>query len=285
MSENHGPLLDRLTRGTRWFWLSEDYRAALPADLNDRVMDLESNDRLHVKQGRSTARVRFDSPWGPLSVYLKRHKRLPWSLRLAAALNPGGRYSPASAEWAHLARARTLGIPVPDTVAAGERIGPWGRLQSFLMVAELIGCQELNEVLPELSKSLSQAEFSRLKRELILEMATLAARLHNAKLFHKDFYLCHFFLDLSERSEAGQRLTLIDLHRLGEHRWTFPRWRWKDLGQLLFSTFGVEGIDDRDRLRFWKHYRRLTGLRFGRWQERLIRWKAERYLAHNRPGG
>ena len=278
---NHGRLVDRLRRGTRWAWVSDDYRAALPGDLDDRVMHLESSDRLHAKQGRSTARVRFDSSYGELSVYLKRHYRLPWTARLAALLHPGGRHSPASAEWAHLQEARRLGIAVPDPVAAGERIGPWGALESYLLVAELLGSEALNEALPGLVASLAPDRFARLKRELIAEMAGIAARLHRARVFHKDLYLCHFFLKTGPGAARGRRLTLIDLHRLGEHRLTAPRWRWKDLGQLLYSTIDVPGIEDRDRLRFWSHYRRRMGLRFPRIEARLIRSKAARYASHN----
>jgi heptose I phosphotransferase len=279
---NHGSLLQRLTRGSRWVWLSDDYRAALPPDLGDRVMSIESSDRYHAKQGRSTARVRFDSDFGTLSVYLKRHDRLPWSSRVAALVYPTGRHTPGAAEWSHLEHARSLGVRVPDAVAAGERIGPWGTLQSFLMVAELVGQRELNEIIPELAASLPAVEFARLKRALAREMAEIAARLHNASVYHKDFYLCHFFLDLSQTSRNGHRLTLIDLHRLGRHRLSAFRWRWKDLAQLLFSTFGVAGLDDRDRLRFWSHYRRLARLRLPRWQLRMVRLKADRYVAHNR---
>lgn len=278
----HGSLWDRLVRGTRWVWLAERYRPALPADLDAKVMTIQSTDRLHAKQGRSTARVRFDSPSGPLTVYLKRHMQLPWSARVAALVLPRGRHTPAAAEWAHLERARSLGIAVPDVVAAGERIGPWGTLQSFLMVAELTGCRELNEALPLLAESLSSEAFARLKRELIIEMAAMTAKLHQAKLFHKDLYLCHFFIALPPREAYGPRLTLIDLHRLGEHRLTSIRWRHKDLAQLLFSTFGVDQIDDRDRLRFWKHYSKHMKLALRGLQRSAIRAKAERYLAHNR---
>ncbi len=274
-------LLHRLTRGTHWSWLADDYRAALPADLDETVMQIESADRFHAKQGRSTARVRFDSPWGQLSVYLKRHERMPWPTRLASLLNPAGRYTPAGSEWSHLQTARSLGVRVPDVVAAGERIGPWGHLQSYLMVAELVGSRELNEVLPGLARSMPPAEFARLKRELTRELAAIAARLHNAGCYHKDLYLCHVFLDLTGKAMPGGRLTLIDLHRLARHPITGFRWRWKDLGQLLFSTFGVEGIDDRDRLRFWKHYRAMTRLPFPRWQAARVRAKAGRYQAHN----
>lgn len=276
-----GPsLLTRLVRGTRRVWLAEEYRAALPEDLAETVMGLESSDRHHAKQGRSTARVRFDSPWGPLSVYLKRHMRLPWPSRVAATLFGRGLHTPAAAERAHLERARRLGVAVPDVVAAGETVGPWGKLQSFLMVAELTGCLALNEAMPGLIERLAPADFARLKRELAIEMAEIVATLHRHWLFHKDLYLCHFFLDLT-LPPAGRRLTLIDLHRLGEHRLTAARWRWKDLGQLLFSTEGVPGIEDRDRLRFWKHYRRAMTLRFPGLERRAVRAKAARYLAHN----
>jgi heptose I phosphotransferase len=281
MSTSHGTLYDRLTRGVRWTWMSDDYRAALPDDLDATVMSLESSDRLHAKQGRSTARVRFDSPWGPLSVYLKRHYRLPLLARVGALLLPSRRFTPGASELAHLERARSLGVAVPDAVAAGERIGPWGTLQSFLMIAELTGCRELNEILPDLSGTMAPDDFARLKRELVAEMARIAARLHGAKVYHKDLYLCHFFLDVSGQSATGDRLTLIDLHRLAEHRITGFRWRWKDLGQLLYSTFDVPGIDDRDRHRFWLHYRKATGLPFARWQRRRVIAKAARYRSHN----
>ena len=132
-----GSLWSRLRRGVRWAWMSDDYRAALPGDLPETVMTLAATDRHHVKQGRHTARVRFDSPWGDLTVYLKRHERLPWAARVGAILHPAGRFTPAAAEAFALEQARELGIAVPDVVAAGEEIGPWGTLRSFLMVAEL----------------------------------------------------------------------------------------------------------------------------------------------------
>jgi heptose I phosphotransferase len=273
----------------------------LPPDLDTSIMTLDSRDRLHSKQGRSTARVVFHpaaaGPDGateassagalaasPLAVYLKRHFRLPWLARLAALVDPAGRHSPGAAEWAHLERARSLGVPVPEVVATGEQIGPWTALQSYLIVAELTGCQELNLALPELRRELAPECFGRLKRRLIPEMARITATLHTARVFHKDLYLCHFYLDCRRLrvDPADVRLALIDLHRLEEHRFWPDRWRWKDLGQLRYSAEGVAGVELRDLLRFWMHYRRRVKLRWPRWQLRMVVLKAARYLEHNR---
>ena len=114
-------------------------------------------------------------PPGPLTVYLKRHFRLPWLARLAALVDPAGRHSPGAAEWSHLERARSLGVPVPEVVAAGERIGPWANLQSYLMVAELTGSLELNVALPELAAELRPLELAAFKRRLVPEMARITA--------------------------------------------------------------------------------------------------------------
>ena len=92
---------------------------------------------------------------------------------MAALVDPGGRHSPGAAEWAHLERARSLGVPVPEVVAAGERIGPWAGLQSYLMVAELTGCEELNVALPRLAAELDPATFAALKRRVVAEMARI----------------------------------------------------------------------------------------------------------------
>lgn len=276
-------LWDRLTRGTRWSWVDDRFRDALPDDFDAAAMEMESRDRLHAKQGRSTARFVFHKGGRRTSVYLKRHFRLPWTARIAATLHPTGRHSPGAAEWAHLERARALGVAVPEVVAVGERVGPWGGLQSYLAVAELPG-RELNEILPGLRDALDPEAFAALKRRIVPEMARMAATLHRARIFHKDLYLCHFFIDPEEpaRDPRDVSLTLIDLHRLREHRLFADRWRWKDLGQLLYSTEGVGGVEPRDVLRFWKRYKREAGLKRPDWHARMIRLKAARYAGHNR---
>jgi heptose I phosphotransferase len=272
----------RMTRGVERSVRSERYQSMLPDDLETKVMAIESSDRYHAKQGRSTARVRFESGSGTLSVYLKRHYTLGWRDRVSTWLDPSEWRSPAGIERANLDRARALGIDVPDWVAAGERIVPGEPATSYLMIAELVGFEPLHEAIPKLEAELDAARFERVKRALAAEVAAISARLHAANFYHKDLYLCHFFLDMSTIDNKHLRISLIDLHRLERSSRPSRRGLAKDLGQLLFSTRGVAGIGDRDRLRFWSRYRKASGLRRPRGIARVVVWKAARYEAHNR---
>jgi heptose I phosphotransferase len=294
---NYGSLWERWARGVSWTWINDRYRTQIPQDLAATVMTLESKDRFHAKQGRSTARFVFhaaelssaapgcctDLSQSPLAVYLKRHYRLPWTSRLAALFHPAGEHSDAAAEWSHLEQVRKLGIDVPEAVAAGEQIGPRASLTSFLMVTEVKG-GAVNELLPVLYSERDPDSFARLKRRIIAEIAAITARLHNADVFHKDLYLCHFYLD-PEKVEVKSKngfISLIDLHRLAEHKFCREWWRWKDLGQLLFSTYGVAGLTDRDRLTLWILYSRAADLRWPRWHLFMAGLRAARYRTHNR---
>jgi heptose I phosphotransferase len=187
-------------------------------------------------------------------------------------------------EWRHLEWARRHGLPVPEAVAAGEFIGPWGRLQSFLAVKELTDMVPLHLAIPSAEQLLAPKQFQAWKRRLISEIACLARNLHAQYRFHKDFYLCHFYVprELVERASSwSDQVHLIDLHRLKRHRLTWRFWQIKDLAQLLYSS-EIVGVDDRDRLRFWRAYLRDER---GSWLAELLRrcvvLKWRRYRRHN----
>ena len=279
---SYGDLWTRLVRGVRRDWAADRLAAWLPADPD--VLGADPGDRRHAKQGRSTARHRLDGPGGPLSVYLKRHERLPLSTRLRATLAPGESATPAAVERSNLEVARGLGIAVPEVVAIGERVGPMGRLGGYLMTAELVGQVELNVAIPRWRCELGPSRFVEVKTEVFGEVAAIAAKLHSASAFHKDLYLCHLFVDPGLTAPAGRRLTLIDLHRMGTHRLTGGRWRVKDLAQLVYSTEGVEGIDASDIEHFWSTYFALARVRKPSWLRARVASKAARYLGHNRKG-
>jgi heptose I phosphotransferase len=278
----------RLFRGVRRVPPSAELEQFAGPDWADRIMDMAATDRLHKKQGRSIGRLILESGGQTLAVYLKRHYRLRRRDGLLALLWPGRAWSPAVQEWEHLRWAQEQGLPVPDVVAGGEFIGPWGRLQSFLAVRELNGMIPLHEAIPAAATQLSPDEFCRWKRGLAGELARLSAALHTRQRFHKDLYLCHFYVaaeDTTRLVDWPGRVWMIDFHRLAHHPWTWPWWLAKDLGQLWYSS-EVLGVTGRDRVCFWRAYRKANPhAQTSRCLRALIRLKAWSYRRHSQRGG
>jgi Lipopolysaccharide kinase (Kdo/WaaP) family len=276
----------RLVHG-EWRVRQEPHWASFAGpDWLDRIMSVGVTDRLFVKQGRSIGRLILHDGDERLVVYLKRHYRLPWLRGLLAVLFPSMSWSPAFEEWDNLALLRAEGFPVPRVAAAGQLLLSGARLQSFLAVEELTGMLALHEAIPLARRRLSPVEFAAWKRGLIGALATLCRSLHDRGYYHKDLYLCHFYLreadTLGIPPSWDERLVMIDLHRLGRHRLTGWWWLAKDLGQLLYSS-AIEGVTARDRLRFWRRYhgdRRRSLLR--RWVRRLVETRAWNYSDRNR---
>jgi len=273
----------RLTRGARRLWQRPDWPRFAGHDWAERIMQVAVTDRFHAKQGRSTGRLVLAAHGRELIVYLKRHYQLPRWRGFLAALWPDGGWSPAAEEWRHLEWAREQGLAVPGAVAAAEYLEPWGRLRSFLAVEELTGMVPLNEAIPAARDRLHADGFRLWKCALARELARLARALHDRRWFHKDLYLCHFFIpaDVASFLDVRGRVHLIDLHRLAHHRWAWPVWLVKDLAQLLYSS-EIAGVDARDRLAFWRAYlgSRRRGW-FGRLLRRAILFKWRRYRRHN----
>lgn len=277
-------LWQRLRYGTRRVREQPDWAPLVGPDWAEHIMTVAVTDQFHAKQGRSTGRWIVEGNGRRLVVYLKRHYRLEWWRGLLATIFSGRSWSPAMQEWEHLDWARAAGFPVPRAVAASERIGPWGRLESFLAVEELADMLPLHQAIPLAAARLDPDAFCRWKEGLIAELARLTRALHDRRRFHKDLYLCHFFIP--EKATAhiptawAGRVHMIDLHRLGHHPWTGIVWQVKDLAQLLFST-DMPGVTDHDRQRFWTAY---TGTGKRIWLRRAVALKAWRYGQHNRKG-
>jgi heptose I phosphotransferase len=277
----------RLARGVRRVRQRPDWLQFAGPNWVDGIMAAAVTDRFHTKQGRSTGRWIVQVENRRLAVYLKRHYRLPWWRGLLALVWPNRGWSPALQEWRHLQWAQARGLPVPHAVAAAEFIGPWGKLQSFLAVEELVDMLPLHEAIPLAANTLKPKSFQHWKKGLANELARLTRNLHHQHFFHKDLYLCHFFIPQSLihiTPPWRDRVHMIDFHRLSHHRWTWRFWQLKDLGQLVYSS-EIPGIDVRDRLRFWRAY---LGPEFRarrrRWLRRLVILKWRQYRKHNQKG-
>jgi hypothetical protein len=88
--------------------------------------------------------------------------------------------------------------------------------------------------------------------------AALAARLHNARLHHRDLYLCHFMI---RESAEGVDAKLIDMARVAELKNPLTRQRWivKDLAQFWYSTTKLN-VTDEQRTRWFTEYCRRRGI-------------------------
>jgi heptose I phosphotransferase len=280
-----GSFWQRWTRGVSHFHGREDWDELAGDDWQHRILATPVTDDFHEKQGRSTGRLILENGARRLSVYLKRHYRLPRWHGLLASLCPGGAWSPGMRERRNLLEAAARGVPVPNVVAAGEWIGPGGKLQSFLAIEELVGMAPLHQAIPLAKAQLDGADFCCWKAGLAAEMARLARLLHDRRCYHKDLYLCHFYIPKDDTARLPktwrERVHVIDLHRLQRHRWTWPIWLLKDLGGLLYSS-DVDGVTPRDRLRFWRSYWQARGRgwrkRFWSW---CVRLKGANYRRHN----
>ena len=286
-ADDVGSLVTRWTRGFDRIRLTPDWADFAGPDWLDRIMAIEVTDRLFEKQGRSIARWTLDAPDGRrLVVYLKRHFVLPRKHGVLAVLFPRRAWSPGLKEWQHLKWAEGHDLPVPRAMAAGELVGPHGRIQSFIAIAELTDMLPLHEAVPLAERSLDSIAFSRWKRSLSDELVRLSVGFHGRRVFHKDWYFCHFYIDQADTRRVPEtwagRVRVIDLHRMARHPLTSLWRKAKDLAQLLYSS-DVPGVTDEDRRVFWAGYRRHTRLP---WLVALLaRMKWRLYRRHNAPKG
>lgn len=273
MSEDAvGGLWSRWTRGFRRVRQTADWENFAGPGWIDRIMSVEVLDKLFKKQGRSIARWTLTGTDGKqVVVFLKRHYVLPRKDGILAAVFPRWARSPGLQEWENLEWAAKQGLPVPRAMAAAELVGPQGKLQSFIAIAELTDMLPLHEAVPLASTTLAPTNFSQWKQKLSDELVRLSLGFHTRNTFHKDWYFCHFYIDRQDTERVPEtwngRVRVIDLHRMAHHRFTGPWRKAKDLAQLLYSS-DVPGVTDEDRRGFWNSYRVHTRLPW------LVAWLA-----------
>lgn len=158
----------------------------------------------------------------------------------------------AKNEWLALKRLHELNISAPIIAGYGvEGLNPATR-RSFLLTHELPAHISLEDFCKDWKKNPPSFQ---LKQQLIAGVARIARTLHEHGINHRDFYLCHFLLDLASlKSRKMPMLSLIDLHRAGIRRKVPTRWIIKDLAGLYFSSKDA-GLTQRDLLRFMQEYR------------------------------
>jgi len=128
------------------------------------------------------------------------------------------------------------------------------RQQSFIITEDLINTISLEDFCAHWPQTPPKFK---LKQSLISKLAHISSTMHENGINHRDFYICHFLLDISKGKEhldhQSLKVSLIDLHRAQIRQHTPQRWIVKDIASLYFSAMNI-GMTQRDFYRFMKGY-------------------------------
>ncbi|MEA3545690.1 MAG: lipopolysaccharide core heptose(I) kinase RfaP [Thermodesulfobacteriota bacterium] len=222
------------------------------ADLFDEILNLQGEEYRNM-DGRRTLRFEKDGN----SYFAKLYSGIGWprilksllSLRMPPVLS-------AANEWLAIKKLEKLGVATMTLVGYGEQGTRPAQLQSFIITEELKPTESLEDFCRDWKENLPSCQ---LKRALIEKLAKVSRQLHENGINHRDYYLCHFLLDISAGRDNidpdNLTLSLIDLHRVQFRRKLPQRWRLKDLAGLYFSSMEI-GLTQRDLYRFMKIYTR-----------------------------
>jgi len=234
-----------------------------------KVLESLEGEVFREKDGRRTFRYSLEGK----SCFIKMHRGVGWRNIFKALFRLRLPVLSAKNEWMAIERLTGLGVDTMKLVGYGIRGCNPARLRSFVITEDLSHtisledyCRQWKNVPPP----------PRLKRALIKKVAGISRVLHENGINHRDYYICHFLLDVSTAVDTFEKpppLYLIDLHRVQVRKRLPRRWRVKDIAGLYFSSMGL-GLTQRDLLRFIREYRPKS-LRRSLEEDRLF-WKSVR---------
>lgn len=226
-------------------WQGQDpFKAATALALKGEVVRAVKNRRtVRFEQDRQT-------------YYLKLHQPLRWREILRSLLRGSLPVLSAQNEWQALERLRRLGLNVPETAAAGQCGQYPAGICSFIITRALENSVDLESYTANWQQLPPPGP---IRRALLKQVALVTRIMHDGGINHRDFYLCHLYLDQSCPATPKPRLYLMDLHRAQLRPHTPMRWIVKDIGGLYFSALHL-GLSPIDLLRFVRTY---SGLPLG----------------------
>ncbi len=227
--------------------LRADFQSFLQGkDAFDEILNLQG-EVFRKHKNRRTLRIAKDGK----SYFVKTHRKIGWGEILRNLLNLRLPVLGAKNELHAIRRLEKLGIKTMKVAGYGERgLSPFW-LESFLITEELENTISLEDLCRDWKSNPPDFNF---KIALIQKIADIARRLHKNGINHRDFYICHFLIDLKRlHGNDSLHIYLIDLHRVQLRKHTPRRWIIKDLAGLFFSSMDI-GLTQRDLFRFMKAY-------------------------------
>ncbi|TNF99489.1 MAG: lipopolysaccharide core heptose(I) kinase RfaP [Gammaproteobacteria bacterium] len=235
-------------------WLDPTCRKSFTRDrLFDEVAEIEKNAKEEDIYRRGPGRVTLRFERKGKTFFLKRHTGVGWGEIIKELLQFRLPVISAMNEWRALERLLILNIPTLSPVAYGCRGLNPARKESFIITHEMGNTISLEDLV---NTWLLEPDPIHLKREVLLQVARIARRLHLAGINHRDLYICHLYLshEWMEIRAGDPEIHVIDLHRAQIREEVPERWLIKDVASLYYSSMGV-GLTRRDYLRFIREYR------------------------------
>jgi len=191
---------------------------------------------------------------GEKSFYIKKHFKAGLGTVCGELFHLRAPHIGAAYEQAALKKFSELGIDTMSLVAFGQKGRTLANQESFVVTDEISQAESLETICARWPDEPPSFEF---KTALIEKVAKIARKVHENGMNHRDFYICHFLLDVVGGVHAytyrPPKLFLIDLHRLQQRAKLPMRWRIKDIGGLYFSAMDI-GLTRRDIFRFIRSY-------------------------------
>jgi hypothetical protein len=220
-----------------------------------RVVDFLKIDGEVFKAFPSRRTLKFQR--GGRTFFIKSHWGVGWKGIARKLLSFRVPVISAKTEWRAIGALERIGLKTMRIAAYGEEgINPATR-KSFVVTDALHDTQSLEKWAPKFLGTEDFDEKIKLKRAIIRKIAEIGRRLHTNGINHRDFYLCHLLLDLSQENRLSpDNLTVyvIDLHRMQIRKRVPQRWAVKDIAGVFFSSMDL-GLTSTDLFRFMQHYR------------------------------
>ncbi len=250
---SHPPAVSTRQHPTTLVWLRSDFETNNAQAAFEDVMNI-SGEVYREAPGRRTLRFTKDGK----SFFLKAHSGVGWREIAKNLLYFRLPVVGADNEWHGIHFLRRIGVDSMRAVAYGVSGRNPARRRSFIVTEELPATTSLEEYtqrwLASPPKTRSQIRF---KRWLIAKVAEIARTMHRNGGNHRDFYLCHFLLDIAGTVDdpvpEDTTVYVIDLHRMQLRPRTPVRWVVKDLAGLHYSSMDI-GLTRRDLYRFMTRY-------------------------------
>lgn len=185
------------------------------------------------------------------SYFIKIHRGVGWFEIIENLLRLRLPVLGAANEYFAIKKLENLHIDTMKIAAYALKGKNPARQQSFIITEDLINTISLEDFCADWKNHVPDFE---LKYNLITKLAHVSRTLHNNGVNHRDYYICHFLLDISNELDfKNLKLSLIDLHRAQLRDRTPERWCVKDIASLYFSVMDL-GLKQRDFFRFMKLY-------------------------------